>query len=49
MCTLTMRWIHAKYILTAFISTLVVVSALASFVNGTAAVVLYTLLFLFER
>jgi FHS family L-fucose permease-like MFS transporter len=49
MCTLAMRWVHAKYILATFISILVVIAALASAIDGTAAVVLYTLLFLFER
>lgn len=48
MCTLAMRWVHAKYILATFISILVVIAALASNIDGTAAVVLYTL-FLFER
>jgi hypothetical protein len=49
MCTFAMRWIHAKYILATFISILIVIAALASFIDGTAAVVLYTMLFLFER
>jgi hypothetical protein len=44
-----MKWIEARYILAAFVSTLVILSALASGVGGTAGVSLYMALFFFER
>jgi len=44
-----MKWIDAQYILAAFVSILVILSALASGVGGTAGVSLYMALFFFER
>ena len=44
-----MKWIEARYMLAAFVSILVVISAMASGVNGTAGITLYMLLFFFER
>jgi len=47
--TLCMRWINPRYMLAAYVTVLIVVSALSSAVNGTAGVALYMLLFFFER
>ena len=44
-----MKWIEARYILAAFVSILVILSALTSGVGGTAGVSLYMALFFFER
>ena len=44
-----MKWIDARYILAAFVSTLVILSALTSGVGGIAGVGLYMALFFFER
>ena len=48
-CTFCMKWIDARYILAAFVSTLVILSGLASGIDGTAGVSLYMALFFFER
>jgi fucose permease len=47
--TACMRWIEARYMLAAFVSILVVISAITSSVGGTAGVALYMALFFFER
>lgn len=44
-CTFRMEWIHARYILAAFVSMLVILSGLASGIGGTAGVGLYMALF----
>jgi MFS transporter, FHS family, L-fucose permease len=48
-CTFCMKWIKPQYILATFITILIILSAFASKVGGTAGVVLYMLLFFFER
>jgi hypothetical protein len=44
-----MKWIHARYILTAFVSILIVLTALTSAIGGVAGITLYMILFFFER
>jgi len=44
-----MKWIHARYILAAFTTILVLLTALTSFLDGTAGIALYMVLFFFER
>ena len=47
--TACMRWIDARYMLTAFVSVLVALTAITSFVGGTAGITIYMVLFFFER
>jgi fucose permease len=47
--TACMKWIEARYMLAAFVSILVIMSAMASGINGTAGITIYMLLFFFER
>jgi FHS family L-fucose permease-like MFS transporter len=44
-----MKWIDARYILAAFVSMLVILSALASGLGGVGGISLYMTLFFFER
>jgi FHS family L-fucose permease-like MFS transporter len=46
--TFCMRWLSPRYMLASYVTILIVLSALASSVNGTAGVVLYMCLFFFE-
>lgn len=47
--TFCMTWIEPKYILTTFVSILIVLSALASGVGGINGISIYIALFFFER
>jgi fucose permease len=47
--TFCLQWVDARHILATFISILVILSAMASGIGGTAGITLYMLLFFFER
>ena len=47
--TMCMQWIHARYILAAFVSILILLTALASVIGGVGGITLYMVLFFFER